>query len=815
LVTIFFMPLPMPLSFLLTTQPPYTCFLDKENLSRQIIELVREKKLSRALSYALFMTRRYPGLSEAHALAAHVFFKLGEPASSLACWKKALKRDPFNSTYTLKALQCAQSLDDSGFIAKTLSAFGSHFTVPPSKNILCFAASLKLPLSGSIGVHTNKLVGWIFTPEKERPSVTFTGAGSLRLEMTKILADQGFVLYRLKAPLPATGASTIRICDHTGSDLPGSPLFCQPPDHIFHGQKKPAPPTARSQQSKHTNKAKVTVLVPVFDDLKATLACLDALEKSASACRSRFSTLVVWDNGPDPALLEALQKRQQQGRITLISTAANGGFVHAVNTGLAACLHNDVVLLNADALVHGNWLDRLKAHAQRSAQTGTITPMTNYGELLSFPHPLDPGRLDSFEDVKRLDNACRQAAQEIADLPDIPVGIGFCLYIKQKVLQTVGGLDGLWIHRGYGEEVDLCYRAREAGFVNKVAPDVFVGHLGGRSFGQTKRALALQNNAGLYLRYPGYRKEYDRFLYNDPLHKLRETVSKHALIPIGSPLYLVDAREVEQPVCADLLEKSRTNDAPLSYITVKKNGSRLDVAIHVKKGLHLAPIALELPREETTFFELIKKMAPTKIIRIGEAEGGKELAKRLEKGGYAPVAFVNTTSFSNHRSPRIERFGVNCRMRAVKRMKKNIHPACEIPDRKGSLSSPCERVTTHTKPVPVHLWDEDVFSGDCFMVCGLGTPGAWRHFCDVAHTNASKNVLWLVHDLYAWSPSQAPSGAIPLPLEMDEEPEKWSALAIKKVLFFGHSPHDAQIWKKWAEAKRLGFAQPLCKARVA
>jgi hypothetical protein len=50
---------------------------------------------------------------------------------------------------------------------------------------------------------------------------------------------------------------------------------------------------------------------------------------------------------------------------------------------------------------------------------------------------------------------------------------------------------------------------------------------------------------------------------------------------------------------------------------------------------------------------------------------------------------------------------------------------------------------------------------------------------------------------------------------MDEEPEKWSALAIKKVLFFGHSPHDAQIWKKWAEAKRLGFAQPLCKARVA
>jgi hypothetical protein len=167
------------------------------------------------------------------------------------------------------------------------------------------------------------------------------------------------------------------------------------------------------------------------------------------------------------------------------------------------------------------------------------------------------------------------------------------------------------------------------------------------------------------------------------------------------------------------------------------------------------------------------------------------------------------TSFSKSRSPRTERFAVTCRMHAFRRMQKNIRPDKKMTDRNESFFRPRRKVNTATEATFDHLWDGNVFKEDCFMVCGLNAPGAWRHFCDVAHTNGSKDALWLVHDLYAWSPSPTPSKALPLPLDLDEPPETWKALKIKKVLFFGQSRHDEQIWKDWALTRGLGLARVL------
>ena len=65
--------------------------------------------------------------------------------------------------------------------------------------------------------------------------------------------------------------------------------------------------------------------------------------------------------------------------------------------------------------------------------------------------------------------------------PDAVTVVGFCLLVKRELIRSVGVFDEAF-GRGYGEETDLHYRARSAGFRCVVADDTFVYHRQGASF---------------------------------------------------------------------------------------------------------------------------------------------------------------------------------------------------------------------------------------------------------------------------------------------------------------------------------------------
>ena len=65
---------------------------------------------------------------------------------------------------------------------------------------------------------------------------------------------------------------------------------------------------------------------------------------------------------------------------------------------------------------------------------------------------------------------------------ELPTAVGFCMYIKRACLAQVGPFDVENFGVGYGEECDFSMRARAAGWVNILSPDVFVFHQGGQSF---------------------------------------------------------------------------------------------------------------------------------------------------------------------------------------------------------------------------------------------------------------------------------------------------------------------------------------------
>ena len=260
----------------------------------------------------------------------------------------------------------------------------------------------------------------------------------------------------------------------------------------------------------------VDIIIPVYRGAAETLACV----ASVLACKPRGSrVLVVDDASPDARLVAELAKLAARQRITLLRQADNRGFPAAANAGMAAAQDRDVLLLNSDTLVPPGAIERLRAAAYSAADIGSATPLTNDGTIVSYPDPSGGNAAPDLADTCALQAFAEQANAGVT--VDLPVGVGFCLYFRRDCLDQIGLLREDVFAQGYGEETDLCLRARNTGWRNVAALDAFVAHVGGTSFGPARKHLMRRNAAVLNRLHPGYDDLVARHVTSDPLQPAR------------------------------------------------------------------------------------------------------------------------------------------------------------------------------------------------------------------------------------------------------------------------------------------------------
>src|SRR6185295_15813545 len=110
--------------------------------------------------------------------------------------------------------------------------------------------------------------------------------------------------------------------------------------------------------------------------------------------------------------------------------------------------------------------------------------------------------------------------------PEIVTAHGFCMLIRRAVLDAVGPFDEAF-GRGYGEENDLCERAKAAGFEVRLCDDLFVWHRGGASFGDEAGALESRHLERLDRLHPGYRASAQAFIASNPLAEHHASLRYH------------------------------------------------------------------------------------------------------------------------------------------------------------------------------------------------------------------------------------------------------------------------------------------------
>jgi hypothetical protein len=232
--------------------------------------------------------------------------------------------------------------------------------------------------------------------------------------------------------------------------------------------------------------------------------CLASAERDPLWRRGRMDMLVV-DNDSRDGTGDMLRKRHPEAR--LICNRRNLGFAAAANQGIRASSGEYPVVLNPDTLLLDGALTNLLAHARGNPGAGIVGPKAlnpdgslqpsrrkfpTYGNILFARKSPIYAMLPENPWSRRylMADRCAGSAQRVEALA------GVCLLLNRRMLEGVGLFDeGFFM---YLEDIDLCCRARQAGWRVDFVPESRLIHIWGASSAQEKAAMEQHHRRSLY-----------------------------------------------------------------------------------------------------------------------------------------------------------------------------------------------------------------------------------------------------------------------------------------------------------------------------
>jgi N-acetylglucosaminyl-diphospho-decaprenol L-rhamnosyltransferase len=253
----------------------------------------------------------------------------------------------------------------------------------------------------------------------------------------------------------------------------------------------------------------IDVIVVSYQCRDLLCACLMTLRHHAPPVPMR---VFVVDNGSTDGTVEMI--RRDFAEIELLACAQNLGFSKANNLAIRRGSNPYALALNPDTRVTEGALEKLITLMEERPEIGISgcrleleDGSFDHAAKRAFPTPL--GALAHFTGVGRRAGAGARLAQYRA--PEIESGLvdavnGAFMLMRRSALEEVGLFDeGYWM---YMEDLDLCYRFKEAGWLTWYEPSVTVIHVKAGTSGRI-RAPRL-NYAFHYGMYRFYRKHYAR-----------------------------------------------------------------------------------------------------------------------------------------------------------------------------------------------------------------------------------------------------------------------------------------------------------------
>lgn len=244
-------------------------------------------------------------------------------------------------------------------------------------------------------------------------------------------------------------------------------------------------PSDTTGASTTADPVEVSVIVVSYNTRDLTVACLRSLHQQTSSLN--FETLVV-DNASDDGSAQTIA-REFPG-VRLIALDSNIGFAAANNLAAQQARGTYLLLLNPDTVVLDRAVERLVEFANASPASGiwggrtvfadgSLNPTScwmrqtpwslfcrGFGLTGAFPR-------STLFNSEAMGNWSRSSER------DVDVITGCFFLITRTLWNQLGGFDPAFFM--YGEEADLCLRARAQGARPRFTPAATIIHYGGAS----------------------------------------------------------------------------------------------------------------------------------------------------------------------------------------------------------------------------------------------------------------------------------------------------------------------------------------------
>ncbi|MEN6520218.1 MAG: glycosyltransferase family 2 protein [Armatimonadota bacterium] len=257
----------------------------------------------------------------------------------------------------------------------------------------------------------------------------------------------------------------------------------------------------------------LSIIIVNWNTTRLLEACLDSIYRHAPGFD--FESIVI-DNASNDFDTHALSL--QFPRATIIANDRNRGYAEGNNQGIERASGRYVLLLNPDTEVKNDTLAKLvefmEAHpCAASAGCRLIRPDGSIDRSVrGFPEPAAVaselfGLSRLFPKSKKL-GAYRMTWFDYETEAEVDQPMGSCLILSRKAVDEIGLLDPDFPI--FFNEVDWCYRAKQAGWEIYFTPVAEVIHHGGSSTKQVRRVMRRESHRSL-ARF--YKKHYEKKLF--------------------------------------------------------------------------------------------------------------------------------------------------------------------------------------------------------------------------------------------------------------------------------------------------------------
>ena len=243
---------------------------------------------------------------------------------------------------------------------------------------------------------------------------------------------------------------------------------------------------------------KITIAILNFNGSELLESYLPMMEYSSGIYE--FEILVI-DNKSDDLSVDFVKEWYPE--VKLAELSKNYGFAEGYNKGLKDIETEYIAIINSDVMVTENWLDPILLAFEQDKNIGVVQPLIlsledkakfEYagaagGYLDMFGYPFCRGRI--FNKIESNNGQYDHDAE-------IFWASGAALVCKTKAFKALGGFDGGFF--AHQEEIDLCWRFKQAGYKIKCVGSSKVYHVGGGTLDYNdprKDFLNFRNN--LYL----------------------------------------------------------------------------------------------------------------------------------------------------------------------------------------------------------------------------------------------------------------------------------------------------------------------------